>query len=327
MEFTFTAQKSSTAASLPTSNSSESSYGQTPQGFGSGLTPGTLPGPGNAFQNQAQGIATQPFCFSSTNSVPFFGNAAPAPAPIQPSMTSWTMNSYSDDSNPYDRTALTRAHGVGNTKRWRERLISHIEDRIKDKRIALNNARRKGLFSQESSQSSQQQEQPLSHSAVDASTLVAGQGEQLTGLGPGPGAEANGASVSQEVTNLVSTEDDRRLVAEVWETFKRENYESLVEAFQGMSDAEIESIEQDILQYQYSMQIDPSYEVEMEQEQEEMEQTIEQYVRLESMKSVEKQYDDPEIAAAILGCPGQLQIAHDEDTGLLIMCSQCELLA
>jgi hypothetical protein len=35
----------------------------------------------------------------------------------------------------------------------------------------------------------------------------------------------------------------------VWEAFKNENYEALALAFQGMTDKEVEDIEQDILQH------------------------------------------------------------------------------
>ena len=41
----------------------------------------------------------------------------------------------------------------------------------------------------------------------------------------------------------------KRIVAEVWEAFKHEHLEALTQAFQGMTDKEIEEIEQDILQH------------------------------------------------------------------------------
>lgn len=44
-----------------------------------------------------------------------------------------------------DRTFVKREYGVGSTAQWRKRIITQIEDRIKDKRHSIFNARRIGM--------------------------------------------------------------------------------------------------------------------------------------------------------------------------------------
>jgi hypothetical protein len=44
-----------------------------------------------------------------------------------------------------DRTPVKKEYGIGDTAQWRKRIITQIEDRIKDKRHSIQNARRMGL--------------------------------------------------------------------------------------------------------------------------------------------------------------------------------------
>jgi len=50
-----------------------------------------------------------------------------------------------DPDNPYDRVSLKKSRGVGSTRQWRDRLISQVEDKIKEKRTSIQNGRRAGL--------------------------------------------------------------------------------------------------------------------------------------------------------------------------------------
>ncbi|KAF9203037.1 hypothetical protein BGZ49_006867 [Haplosporangium sp. Z 27] len=177
----------------------------------------------------------------------------------------------------YDRVSLKKEHGVGNTAQWRKRLITQIEDRVKDKRISIHNARRTGL------QQHTSEADLITGGLVSTSTPIAFQ---------------TGVEESISETPTVSEEEERRIVAEVWEAFKNENYEALAQAFQGMTDKEVEEIEQDILQHNYTTDYDPTYDLAMDMEMNDMEQTIEHYMRLETSYAAAPQ-NDSEMASAI----------------------------
>lgn len=113
--------------SQPIKNTMEFSF-TLPTTTSSGTTPFQ---PSQAFTFQAQG--TRQGTFTSTG----------ATHPQHDQSQLLLGESHGDDS--YGRVAQTRAHGVGDTKQWRQRIISHIEDRIKDKRASLQNSRRAGL--------------------------------------------------------------------------------------------------------------------------------------------------------------------------------------
>ncbi|KAF9144831.1 hypothetical protein BGX30_011329 [Mortierella sp. GBA39] len=93
-----------------------------------------------------------------------------------------------------------------------------------------------------------------------------------------PVAVGPGLAVVPESDAYISEEEERRIVAEVWEAFKNENYEALAQAFQGMTDKELEDIEQDILQYNYATESDPMYEAVMDMEETNMEEYVQQYM-------------------------------------------------
>ncbi|KAG0007116.1 hypothetical protein BGZ65_006661 [Modicella reniformis] len=128
--------------------------------------------------------------------------------------------SLSNPAGTIERTSVKKERGVGCTAQWRKRLITQIEDRIKDKRHSIHNARRMGLQGSDDPRDTLFDEQP--QTITSGSTLDA---------------------------SAISEEEERRIVAEVWEAFKNENFEALTQAFHGMTDKEIEDIEQDILQY------------------------------------------------------------------------------
>ncbi|KAF9932906.1 hypothetical protein FBU30_007065 [Linnemannia zychae] len=203
-----------------------------------------------------------------------------------------------------EHISLKRIHGVGDMKQWRRRLIHQIEDRIKDRREALHNAQRRGF-------SIAKAENTRDAAAVDHMSAIEGEqsigfsgtssrkavlsGAESTDLasrnlfgqepgGPGPGSgdgtiTATGAGTEGAMAPpYISEDEERRIVAEVWETFKNENYEALAQAFQGMTDKEIEEIEHDILQYNYSTDSDPMYESLMDMEDNIMEEYVQQYI-------------------------------------------------
>ncbi|KAG0370394.1 hypothetical protein BGZ54_006514 [Gamsiella multidivaricata] len=194
-----------------------------------------------------------------------------------------------------------------------------------------------------------------------------------------------GESVSE--ISVIDEEEERRIVAEVWETFKDENFEALSQAFQGMTDKEIEGIEQDILLQRYTPEYDPTYDMVVDMEMQVMDQTIDRYMRLEkAYETIPQQGSDmaatislaitllsrgpcvrcrsgplafePTVSqsqsegirssCALCGfvlekeallhiantakshsdnCAGQVQVAFDEEMGLLLFCTQCGLLA
>ncbi|KAG0306979.1 hypothetical protein BGZ98_001346 [Dissophora globulifera] len=174
----------------------------------------------------------------------------------------------------HDRVPLTKEHGVGSTTQWRKRIINQIENRIKDKRLSIQNARRTGL-----QQTAGPQESHLIPATTNTATVEAIQD-----------------------TTAISDEEERRIIAEVWESYKQENFEVLSQAFLGMTDEEIEDIEQDILQHRYATDYDPTYDMAVDMavdmEENSMDQTIEQYMRLEtSYLSVAQ--EDTETAAAV----------------------------
>ncbi|KAG0198418.1 hypothetical protein BGX28_008165 [Mortierella sp. GBA30] len=99
---------------------------------------------------------------------------------------------------------------------------------------------------------------------------------------------------------LEGEEVERRIVAEVWEAFKSENFEALSQAFQGMTDEEIEVIEQDILQHKYtSTDYDPTYDMVMAMEEQDMNQSIEHYMRLETLSLIGSGQEDEDTARAM----------------------------
>ncbi|KAF9951141.1 hypothetical protein BGZ72_007261 [Mortierella alpina] len=170
------------------------------------------------------------------------------------------------------RTPLKREYGIGETKQWRRRLITEIEDRVRDKRISMHNARRTGLqatpLHDEIARRSGQEAAPTAHSNQPGWTQ------------PHPTEPSIAHSIA------VGDEGERRIVAEVWEAFKHENLEALAQAFQGMTDKEIEEIEQDILQHNYTAsQYDPTYDMFVDMEQQDMDQSIEHYMILETLSS------------------------------------------
>ncbi|KAF9401522.1 hypothetical protein BGX21_001423 [Mortierella sp. AD011] len=210
-------------------------------------------------------------------------NAGPNPRNIPaPSVARQAATTAGVLDPQYDRVSLKREHGVGNTTQWRKRLITQIEDRIKDRRISIHNARRIGL-----------QQYPSDAQTVDSRT------GGLASIAPStiqPQLAAD-ESISKESANS-EEEEERRIVAEVWETFKNENFEALAQAFQGMTDKEIEEIELDILKYNYTADYDPTYDLAMDMEMSDMEQTIGHYMRLETSYAAVPQ-EDSELASAM----------------------------
>ncbi|CAO3567267.1 unnamed protein product [Mortierella alpina] len=264
------------------------------------------------------------------------------------------------------RTPLKREYGIGETKQWRRRLITEIEDRVRDKRISMHNARRTGL-------QALSLEDGMARAAQTVHTAQNGL------MQPHPAEHlANRDAV-------VGDEGDRRIVAEVWEAFKHEHLEALTQAFQGMTDTEIEEIEQDILQHNYTAtQYDPTYDMFVDMEQQDMDQSIEHYMVLETLSASANPNEDEETSKALslaatlltatacvrcgqgrqaiersgpLGevqascsacgfgldkatllyiantaqshsqeCSGQLQFGYDEEMGLLVLCPQCAQL-
>ncbi|KAF9191986.1 hypothetical protein BGZ50_008931 [Haplosporangium sp. Z 11] len=204
-------------------------------------------------------------------------------------------------SPTYERVSLKRSHGVGETKQWRKRLITEIEDRIKDRRTSIYNARRTGLEQQH----------------MSASAIIPHNTQALpvtASVQPDYAGSTTGVAVN-------SAEEEKRIIAEVWEAFKNEHYEALSQVFQGMTDQEIEDVENEILQHNYeTTDYDPTYDTVADMEEHDMEQTIEHYMRLESLAPSESSELDETAAAMSLsitllaGTPcfrcrqGQLQI-------------------
>ncbi|KAF9968369.1 hypothetical protein BGZ70_004529 [Mortierella alpina] len=262
------------------------------------------------------------------------------------------------------RTPLKREYGIGETKQWRRRLITEIEDRVRDKRISMHNARRTGL-----------QATPLEDGMTRAAQTAHTAQHGLMQPHPTEPLVNHGAVMGEE--------GDRRIVAEVWEAFKHENLEALTQAFQGMTDKEIEEIEQDILHHSYTAsQYDPTYDMFVDMEQQDMDQSIEHYMVLETLSSSAHPDEDEEtnralsLAATLLTatacvrcgqgrqsiersgplgeiqaicnacrfgldkatllyiaktaqshsqeCAGQLQFGYDEEMGLLVLSSPCQ---
>ncbi|KAG0273465.1 hypothetical protein BGZ95_010729 [Linnemannia exigua] len=205
-----------------------------------------------------------------------------------------------------EHISLKRIHGVGDTKQWRRRLIHQIEDRIKDRRESIHNAKR-GEFSLggagAGSNKAKSGEGTFSGVVAGGTVPVAvgsGQeafvfGQGLGGLaaGPGPGFGledlAASADCGDRAQTYISEEEERRIVAEVWEAFKNENYEALVQAFQGMTDKEIEDIEQDILLHNYGTDSDPMYETIMEMEESHTEEYVQHYMNQQNQPENEQE--------------------------------------
>ncbi|KAF8925622.1 hypothetical protein BGZ52_006695 [Haplosporangium bisporale] len=186
--------------------------------------------------------------------------------------------SHGDDS--YGRVAQTRAHGVGDTKQWRQRIISHIEDRIKDKRTSIQNSRRAGLNRpRENHHHSHVNSTPV-ESQLD---MRAASQEGLTFSQLSHASSAN----SDEIT----PEEERRIVTEVWEAFKNENFE----AFQAFTDAEVEDIEGEIMRLKNDY--DPTYDVMMDGEQDHMQESYDHYMLLERCSALE--HENAEMASAL----------------------------
>ncbi|KAF9571507.1 hypothetical protein EC968_000470 [Mortierella alpina] len=272
------------------------------------------------------------------------------------------------------RTPLKREYGIGETKQWRRRLITEIEDRVRDKRISMHNARRTGLQASalDGGMSRRKSGQEAAYAAHSAQA-------GLLQLCPTDAMTAHHAAVGEG-----GEEGERRIVAEVWEAFKNENLEALAQAFQGMTDKEIEEIEQDILQHNYTAsQYDPTYDMFVDMEQQDMDQSIEHYMVLETLSSSANAEDEEtgralSLAATLLTaaacvrcgqgrqsigragplgeiqascgvcgfgldkttllyiantaqshsqeCSGTLQFGYDEELGLLVLCPQCAQL-
>ncbi|KAG0088493.1 hypothetical protein BGZ93_006696 [Podila epicladia] len=232
---------------------------------------GTPLQPPPAFSFQAQGTGQGAFTFTST------GTAA---HPSHDQSLLPLGESQADDS--YGRVAQTRAHGVGDTKQWRQRILSHIEDRVKDKRISIQNSRRAGLNG-----SSAQEHH--SHTHVNSST-----GSQLDLQ---RAASQEGLSFSQlshassTGSDEITPEEERRIVAEVWEAFKNENFA----AFQALTDAEVEDIEGEIMRLKHDY--DPTYDVMLDVEQDDMQESYDHYMLLERCAALER--ENAEMASAL----------------------------
>ncbi|KAG0379027.1 hypothetical protein BGX24_001949 [Mortierella sp. AD032] len=207
-----------------------------------------------------------------------------------------------------EHISLKRIHGVGDTKQWRRRLIHQIEDRIKDRRESLHNAKRSefsfGASVGGAGRSKAGGGEGVFSGAVAGGTVpvavgsgqeafVFGQGHSGLTAGPGPGLGlgnlATSAGSGGEAQPNISEEEERRIVLEVWEAFKNENYEALVQAFQGMTDKEIEDIEQDILQHNYATDSDPMYETIMEMEESHTEEYVQHYMNQQNQPENEQE--------------------------------------
>ncbi|KAF9189348.1 hypothetical protein BGZ51_009662 [Haplosporangium sp. Z 767] len=166
-------------------------------------------------------------------------------------------------------------------------------------------------------------------SAFAAAGQAATAASTSTPNGTQSGTSINVGSFQNRVSSVTNHEASptyervslKRSHAEVWEAFKNEHYEALSQVFQGMTDQEIEDVENEILQHNYeTTDYDPTYDTVADMEEHDMEQTIEHYMRLESLAPSESSELDETAAAMSLsitllaGTPcfrcrqGQLQI-------------------
>ncbi|KAG0224011.1 hypothetical protein BGW42_005414 [Actinomortierella wolfii] len=162
--------------------------------------------------------------------------------------------------NPGGRMTLKQEHGVGDSKRWRNRLWNQIESRIKDTRVSRQNARRQGLFLGESS----------------SANNIPGDNGGIVG-----GCRSSGSE--DDSLPQLSEEEEQRIIAEEWEKFKAEHAATLWAELQGLSDVEIEEFEQEMLQQRG--EYNPSYDMLLQQEEDEMQSAIEEYLRSQSLSS------------------------------------------
>ncbi|KAG0333102.1 hypothetical protein BG000_009481 [Podila horticola] len=230
---------------------------------------GTPLQPPPAFSFHAQGTGQEAFTFTSTGTTAH-------PTHYQSLLP--LGESQADDS--YGRVAQTRAHGVGDTKQWRQRILSHIEDRVKDKRISIQNSRRAGLNGP-----LPQEHQHHNHVNSSAGSLL-----DLQGAVSQEGllfSQSSHASSADEIT----PEEERRLVAEVWEAFKNENFA----AFQALTDAEVEDIEGEIMRLTHDY--DPTYDVMLDVEQDDVQESYDHYMLLERCSALER--ENAEMASAL----------------------------
>ncbi|KAF8947157.1 hypothetical protein BGZ47_010175 [Haplosporangium gracile] len=231
-----------------------------------------------------------PIAFESTSTTTTSTTTATATADATSSKPSTTSTLTNAIDSLDEHISLKRIHGVGDTKQWRRKLIHQIEDRIKDRREALHNAQRRGfsvsaIGSTSGSRSSERGASSRTVSGGDefsGAAMVGGSQEEAAGLsGQGlsglPAGLGSGTVASRNV-KYISEEEERRIVVEVWEAFKNENYGALAQAFQGMTDKELEDIEQDILQHNYATESDPMYENVMDMEETDMEEYVQQYM-------------------------------------------------
>ncbi|KAF9911166.1 hypothetical protein BX616_010657, partial [Lobosporangium transversale] len=282
MEFSFTATPSTIPTVAPTGVTS-------PEQF-AGISSGT----------QQPNCLPSTFTFTTSNSKMIATEAA-----ITGQQTNQFQSLFQPQSqNQYDRVSVKKEYGIGDTSQWRKRLITQIEDRIKDKRISIHNARRSGL-QQPQNLGANQSSHDNNHSYSPDIALSSAYSAKAAGSVPATTATTVAPTTfaiigeSGEDTTAFDVEEERqRIVAEVWETFKSENYEELYEAFRGMTDVEIEEIEQDILKYRYSTGYDPTYDMVTDMEDQGMDETIEHYMWLESSLKADPQ-GDPDVMAAL----------------------------
>ncbi|GJJ76165.1 hypothetical protein EMPS_08524 [Entomortierella parvispora] len=208
------------------------------------------------FQHAPITTALPPAAAASTSTTPFTFNV----------LSAFDMDNV-DPDNPYDRVSLKKSRGVGSTRQWRDRLISQVEDKIKEKRTSIQNSRRAGLvrISSDSGMSEPSSSQePLSLSQ-----------QQL------PGNESFESAMAELTPSQLTEEEHFRVVQEVWETFKRENYEELARDLEGMTEQDIADMEQEIYQYNYTTDYDPIYDSMMDMEDQDMDESIEMYMKME----------------------------------------------
>ncbi|KAF9124350.1 hypothetical protein BGW39_008289 [Mortierella sp. 14UC] len=260
------------------------------------------------------------FTFSVPSGIPpfTFGSSTSTTPPATTAATSTNTASTTTSnaalesslSSMEEHISLKRIHGVGDTKQWRRRLIHQIEDRIKDRRESIHNAKRRefsfgggvgsgvgsgvgggseNVSAGSSSRAGSGEGAFLGGGAMGGAVPMtvgpAGQGQGTFVFGQGLGGPASAGhgdlianSGGDAAQPYISEEEERRIVAEVWEAFKNENYAALAQAFQGMTDKEIENIEQDILQHNYVTDSDSMYETIMDMEESNMEEYAEHYM-------------------------------------------------
>ncbi|KAG0039230.1 hypothetical protein BGZ82_009175 [Podila clonocystis] len=225
---------------------------------------GTPLQPPPAFSFQAQGTGQGAFTFTSTGIA-----AHPSHEALLP-----LGESQADDS--YGRVAQTRAHGVGDTTQWRQRILSHIEDRVKDKRISIQNSRRAGL----NGPSQQEHHHHHVNSSSQGSLL-----DQRASSQEGP-SFSQSSHASSTGSDDITPEEERRIVAEVWEAFKNENFA----AFQALTDTEVEDIEGEIMRLKH--EYDPTYDIMLDVEQDGMQESYDHYMLLERCSTLERENAD-----------------------------------